>query len=108
MGGEARQQSRESRFSRSRALGLRHRTLPGRPAEPLSPTAVAPEADVSVGQGQPPAPPRAIASGGTSPRVPRVRRAALEGRGRHPPRASCAGLVSNVCVRQKKEKDVIP
>ncbi|XP_052046020.1 glycosyltransferase 8 domain-containing protein 1 isoform X3 [Apodemus sylvaticus] len=69
-----RQRNEGSRLLRSTACGGRCRRQPGRPAKRLT-SAVAPEADVSDGHGQPLAPPRAIAEG---------------------------GLIANVYVRQKK------
>lgn len=88
-----RQRNEGSRLLRSTACGGRCRRQPGRPAKRLT-SAVAPEADVSDGHGQPLAPPRAIAKGGTSLSFPRTLYTAHEGWGSDLARALCTGQCS--------------
>lgn len=72
---------------------MRYGKQPDRPAKRLS-SAVAPEADVSDGLGQPLAPPRAIAKGGRSLSFPRTLYTAHGGWGSDLARASCTGQCS--------------
>lgn len=88
-----RQRNEGSRLLRSTACGGRCRRQPGRPAKRLT-SAVAPEADVSDGHGQPLAPPRAIAGRGTSLSFPRTLYTAHEGWGSDLARALCTGQCS--------------
>lgn len=84
-----RQRNGRSRLLRSKVCGGRYREQ-GRPAERFT-SAVAPEADVSEGHGQPLAPPRAIDKGGTSLSFPRTLYTAHEGWGSDLAGASCTG-----------------
>lgn len=85
-----RQRNGRSRLLRSKACGGRYRGQPGRPVKHFT-SAVAPEADVSDGHGQPLAPPRAIDNGGTSLSFPRTLYTAHEGWGSGLTGASCTG-----------------